>query len=312
MRRALLALAPAAVLALAACGSGTIESQFTPSRMVVFGDAFADPGNTGARYSVNDNGATNLWPQLVGANYGITVTGSASGGTNYATGNARIVLTPDAAGNGAPTIASQIDTFLAGNQFGPGDLVVIEGGFSDMIVQAQAYVAGTITGDQLTANVKQAAHDLAAQAKRLAAAGAQHVVIVSMYDLGKTPWAASINQAALLSTESITFNNTVLVDLVNEGRNMLYIDIALPLNLIESAPTAYSLTDATTVTCNSIDPGPGIGIGTGKVNSKLCTTATINTGQNYLTYLWADPVYLAPTGHARVADYVFGVVRNRW
>ena len=57
MRRVLLALAPAALLALAACGGGTIESQFKPTRMVVFGDALSDEGNTGTRYTVNDPSA---------------------------------------------------------------------------------------------------------------------------------------------------------------------------------------------------------------------------------------------------------------
>ena len=48
MRRALLALASAAALLVAACGSGTIESQLQPSRIVVFGDGFSDLGQAGA------------------------------------------------------------------------------------------------------------------------------------------------------------------------------------------------------------------------------------------------------------------------
>ena len=40
--RALLVLVPASALFLAACGSGTIESQFTPTRIISFGDAMSD------------------------------------------------------------------------------------------------------------------------------------------------------------------------------------------------------------------------------------------------------------------------------
>ena len=38
LRRAVLVAASAASLLLAACGSGTIESQLTPARIIVFGD----------------------------------------------------------------------------------------------------------------------------------------------------------------------------------------------------------------------------------------------------------------------------------
>ena len=45
LRRAALALAGASIALLSACGSGSVESQLTPARVVVFGDAMADVGN---------------------------------------------------------------------------------------------------------------------------------------------------------------------------------------------------------------------------------------------------------------------------
>lgn len=312
MRRVLLALAPAAALALAACGSGSIESQFQPSRMVVFGDALSDMGNTGARYTVN--GPTALWVKLMALNYNVALDTAVSGGTDYAYGNARVVQKPDAAGNNAtPTVKEQIDQFLAAK--GPlnsGDLVVINGGISDIIVQMQALRAGTITQDQFLANVKQAGHDFAAQAKRLVDAGATHVVVMGVPDLKATPWAVQINQQSLLSTASTAFNDAALVDLVNQGDKMLYVDLALLFNLMASSPGSYSLTDAANIACNSVDPGPGIGIGTGQVNSYLCTESTIAPGVNFTTYLWADAVYPTPSGHGRISDYTFSRVHNRW
>lgn len=310
MRRALLALAPAALLALAACGSGTIESQFRPSRVVVFGDAMSDLGNTGGRFTVNDGAS--LWVQGVAAGYGLTVDKSASGGTDYATGNARVTLQPDAAGGSAPTIQQQIDTFLASNTLGAGDLVVIQGGFADIIVQMQAFRAGTITSDQLIANAKQAGQDLAAQAQRLVAAGASHVVVLGVYDMGKTPWAAAIGQQSLLSTASTSFNNAALVALVNQGKNMLFIDQALLFNLMANNPTVYGFVDSTTFVCNVKDEGPGIGIGNNEVNSKLCTTSTIATGLTYTQHMWADAVYPNTPVHSQLSNYAFNLIHNRW
>ena len=312
MRRVLLALAPAALLALAACGGGTIESQFKPTRMVVFGDALSDQGNTGVHYSVNDGGG--MWVKLMALDYSVPLDPSATGGTDYATGNARVALEPDAAGNSAtPTVQGQVDTFLAANSsFTATDLVVINGGISDIIVQMQAYSAGTITQDQLIANVQQAGHDLATQVKRIVAAGASHVVVLGVPDLKATPWAVQIGQQPLLSTVSTDFNNALLVDLVNYGDKVLYIDAALLFNLMASSPGSYGMVNGANVVCTSVDPGPGIGIGPNQVNSALCTPSTIIAGAAYSQYLWADAVYPTPQGHSQLANYAFSRVHNRW
>jgi phospholipase/lecithinase/hemolysin len=315
MRRALIALAPAALLVLAGCGSGSIESQFRPTRMVVFGDAFSDVGqNGGKRYTVNDTSKT--WMEQVATNYGIsTLTASSAGGTDYATGNARVLLEPDAAGSTATmTIKEQIDAFLAanGNSVGAGDLVFLQGGLSDIVVQMQAYIAGTQTRDQMLANVKQAGLDFAEQARRLKAAGALHIAIVGAYDLAVTPWGISTGKAADITAATTTFNNAVLVSLVSEGESMLYIDTALLYNLMATNPASYGYTNVVDPACNSVDPGPGIGIGTGKVNSLLCTPTTHNTGVDYATYLWADPLYSTPPAHSRFASFAYTRVHDRW
>ncbi|MEJ6021526.1 SGNH/GDSL hydrolase family protein [Ramlibacter sp. PS4R-6] len=313
MRRVLFALAPAALLALGACGSGSIESQLVPTRLVVFGDGFADQGQAaGKRYTVNDTSKT--WPELIAADYGVTtLKASSAGGTNYATGNARVTLEPDAAGSTATlTIKEQVDAFLASSTPGATDLVILQGGLSDIIVQARAVIAGTQTRDQMLANVRQAGLDYADQARRLKAAGATHIAILGAYDLARTPWGISTGQQQLLTDATTAFNNAVLVSLVNEGQTMLYIDTALLFNLMTGNPASYALVNVGNPACTSVDPGPGIGIGTGQVNSLLCTTATIASGVDYATYLWADPVYPTPTGHSRFASFMFTRVHDRF
>jgi outer membrane lipase/esterase len=317
MRRVLTALAPAALLALAACGSGTIESQFVPTRVLAFGDGLTDLGQKGTRYTVNsvplNDASLSIWAQFVALDYGLGLSKASTGGTDYATGNARIVAKPDAAGDATtPTVNEQIDTFLATNTLGPNDLVLLNGGISDIIVQMAALRAGSQSTAQAVANVRQAGSDLAAQAKRLVAAGAQHIGIVGAYDLGRSPWAAAIGQQALLSTMSTEFNNGLLVGIVDQGKNMIYVDAALLFNLMTGNPTLYTLTDVTTPVCTSVDPGPGIGIGANQVNSALCTTSTIIAGVNFTTYMFADAVYPGPIAQSKLGDVAFQKIHSRW
>src|SRR4051812_36582307 len=94
IRRAVVGLASIALLALAGCGSGTIESQLKPTRVVAFGDAFTDEGQTAGRpYTVNDLQVNN-WAFDVSVAYGLNLAPSSVGGTNYAIGNARVLAHP--------------------------------------------------------------------------------------------------------------------------------------------------------------------------------------------------------------------------
>jgi len=313
-RRVLLALAPAALLALAACDSSTIESQFRPTRIVAFGDAMTDMGQVGARRHTIDN-AADVWVNYVARSYGIEtpLKAAAAGGTVYATENARITAKPDAAGNAAtPTIKEQIDTFLAGNSFGANDLVIMQGGISDLIVHIQAHRAGTLTREQMLAAVRQTGLDFAAQARRVVAAGAQHVLIMGMYDLSVTPYGIGTGIQSVVSEASRTYNDAVLVELVTEGQNMLFIDTALLYNLMVNNPAGYAFDSVTVPVCTSVDPGPGIGIGTNQVNARLCTSATTVAGSTVTRYLWADPVYPTSSGHSRLGEYAYSRVIQRW
>lgn len=311
MRRGLLALASASALLLAACGSGSIESQLQPSRIVVFGDGFSDVGQTGKRYTVNDGGI-NMWTQELAASFGITLTPVSAGGTAYATLNARIAAKPDAVGSTAtPTVAEQIDTFLAGSAVTGNDLVIVSGGISDIVAEMAQLNAGAQTSEQMLADVRQAGRDMGAQVHRLVAAGATHVVVVGTYDLGISPWARATGQASLLSEASTKFNTELLVSIVDLGATALYVDAALLYNLMYNNPALYSFANSMDPVCNSVDAGVGIGTGPGQVNSALCTTSTL-VDTNYGAFLFADRVYPAAAGHIKFGDYAYARVRARW
>lgn len=312
MRRALLAAASAAALVLAACGSGTIESELHPSRIVTFGDGLADLGQTGSSYTVNDGGIDN-WTQHVALSFGVELKPAVAGGTAFATGNARVSRKPDAAGNSAtPTVAEQIDAFIAGGPLGPNDVLIVNAGTADVVAEMARFTAGTQTREQMLDELKQVGRDLAAQVRRLVDAGAPHVVVVGTYDLGRSPWARAIGQEQLLADASARFNEQLLVSMVDLGHNVLYVDAPLVFNIMVTEPGVYGMTNSVDPVCTSVDPGPGIGIGPGQVNSALCTTATLPADANYNLFAFADRIYPTPSAHRAFGDYAYSRIRQRW
>lgn len=312
MRRTALVAACASAMLLAACGSSTTESAITPDRFIAFGDAHSDIGQKGSRYTVN-NGSVNNWTLQLASHYQKTLAPVSSGGLSYAQGNARIAAQPDAAGDAStPTITAQIDSFLATKTFAANDIVLLNGGISDLIVGMAAVRAGTLSSaDYLTQ-----AHDngvaLAAQVRRLVAAGAPHILMTGSYDLGKTPWATAIGQTELLSQASTRFNEAVLVAIEDLGEHVLFIDSAYYVNLFTSTGSAYSFTNSKAAVCTSVDAGNGIGTGTGQVNSALCTASTLLAGANADQYVFADNVYLAPSAHRQIGTFMYDKLRARW
>lgn len=301
---------------LAACGSSSTESALTPARLISFGDAFSDLGQTGGKYTVND-GSTNHWLQQLAARYGRTITASASGGTGFARASARVLGKPDPAGStDTPTLAEQIDAFLAANTFGGDDLVILSGGMADVVTEGKAFLAGTQTRAEMVARTRQAGDDLAAQAKRLVDAGARQVVVVGTINLGITPWGQASGEAGALQEASRNLNDAFLIASVEQklGTHVLYVDAAYYFNLAADSRTIrdFGLNNSVDVVCTSADPGPGIGLGAGQVNSALCTPGTIRPGANYNEYMFADALYTTPHLQRQFGDYTYDRTRNRW
>lgn len=313
MRRTALVTACATAVLLAACGSSTTESALSPSRFIAFGDGTADVGQNGASYTVND-GSVNNWTRYVAAQYGKELKASSQGGLSYAFGNARIAATPDAAGNTAtPTVAAQIDTFLAsGNTLQKDDVVLLSAGVSDMIVGLSAVIANTQTAAEYEASARTLGTQYADQIRRLTNAGAKQVVFSGTYDLGKSRWAIDQGQVAAAEAASKAFNEALLIGLNDLGNSVLYVDLAYYMNLYTYSPSSYGFSNATTPVCTMVDSGPGIGIGAGEINSALCTTSTLIAGANQDSYLFADKVYLTPSAYRQFGTYAYDKLRVRW
>jgi phospholipase/lecithinase/hemolysin len=309
-------LACASALLVAACGGG-VESQFTPVRIVAFGDAFADLGQNGARYTVNDPNATlsTNWSEFVARQYDRPLAPSAAGGTSYATGNARVTSDVDAAGGSAPSVTRQIDTFLAANggRVSADDLVIVNAGVSEIIVNGKGVIDGAQTRDQALAAVGQAGRELGAQVRRLVDAGAKHVLVIGSYNLERSPWARVTAREGLLKDLSGRYNDQLLIAIEPFGESALFVDAALYFNQVTGALGDAGLNNASDAVCTSVDPGPGIGIGPNEVNSNRCTPATILPGvTDYNLYLFADKVYPTPRGHHAFGEYVISRLRDRW
>jgi outer membrane lipase/esterase len=269
-------------------------------------------GQKGTRYTVND-GSVNNWTLQLASRYGKTITPVASGGLSYAAGNARITAKPDAAGDATTlTVTEQIDRFLASGTFGANDVVLINGGISDLIAGMAAVRAGTTTPADMVAAARKAGQELATQVRRLVNAGAKHVVVTGTYDLSKTPWATAISQTSLLNDASSRFNEGLLVNIVDLGANVLYMDAAYYVNLYTSSPGSYSFDNATTA---------GVHLGGRRQRHwhrrrpgqlGLCTTATLLPSANQNKYVFADAVYLTPSAHRQLGDYAYDRLRARW
>lgn len=314
LRRSVLASAGvSAALVLAGCGSSTIESALKPERFIAFGDGFSDIGQVGgARYTIND-GSVNNWTQQLAATYGLTLTPASAGGTSYAQGNARVTAHPDAAGNAStPTVTEQIDHFLAGGSFKDSDVVLVSAGVSDIVAHMAAVQAGTQTPAQMLEQAQQDGRALGAQISRTVAAGAKYVVVTGTYNLGRSPWAKAIHQEDLLTQASSKFNEAFLVSIVDQGAQVLYVDTAYYFNLLTASPSSYSFDNATTPICTSVDAGPGIGLGSGQVNSALCTSSTLLPGANSAQYVFADAVYFTPAAQRLFGTYTYDRLHARW
>jgi phospholipase/lecithinase/hemolysin len=308
---------------LASCGASSIKDPFRPTRIVVFGDALSD-NTSSAQYTVND-GLVNNWAKQIAAIYGVTNI------VSYAKGNARIVNPIGAAGVAVTSITAQTQT--VGLTFLPGDLVVINAGFSDVIAEAAA------TSSIATANTAAAAAGAAYAnlIRTMVAAGAQHIAVGNLYDLSKTPAAtltptntALTNLAVSNATRGVmvqAFNDALKINLGNSalgyiGDNVRLIDIEYYMNLTKVTPTIYSFVDSTTLACGAlaVDAGAGIGIGTGQVNASLCTPTTLNAAATattysanlYDNYVFADAVYPTPAFHRALGNYAYSLLIARW
>jgi phospholipase/lecithinase/hemolysin len=302
-------LAGALALLLASCGGGsTVVSDFRPTRVVVFGDAMADmklPGGT-ALYTINGDGSVNNWVRQLASYYSLTPDAS----NVKARAHARITDATGANNVSTTSVTSQISAWTGG--FTANDLVVVSAGTSDLIYEGNVAVVANTSAAQTTAatNVRQAARELATQIRQLVTNGAQRVMVLSPYNMGKTPWASSTSSTSFLETLSDEFYTELVYYISDLSDKVLVVDARVQMNSLVNS-TSYN---GSTVSCTSTATAPsvGIGIGAGTVDSSLCSSASLALGFDASKYLYADPVYPTPLAHRLLGEYAYSKLRSRW
>lgn len=282
---------------LSACGSGDIVSALQPSRFISFGDGLSDLGQSGSRYTIND-GTLNTWADRLANRYGKTLTAQAAGGLGYAQGHAATEAMPR-------SIEGQIDAFLSNQVLGTSDVVLMNIPVSYVLNPATAVKAGTLSESAAMQQIANHGVAFAAQVRRLIAAGAKYIVVVGVYDVGRSPYGIALNVPNLLTSEvqkssaAVThLNDTFKIEVVKLGANVLFVDGAYLVN-------------------RNVQYGPNWGF----VNSKapICTTSTALTctdstlvSSTKTQYLFADNIHLTPAGNQQLGDYAYDQLHGRW
>ncbi|WP_299792262.1 autotransporter domain-containing protein [uncultured Marivita sp.] len=171
----------------------------------------------------------------------------ALGGTIYAEGGSRVT---DPQGIGfnpslgitTRSLSEQVDRLLADRaEFGDNDLVILWGGANDVFAQAGAVGGGLIAPQDAAANMAQAASELVGLVERVRDAGAESVIVVTIPDIGTTPFGiASGPQGAGLQTAlTDAFNNTLLASI---GDRAVIVDSQKLLGAVQADPAKYGFT----------------------------------------------------------------------
>ena len=145
------------------------------TRLISFGDSLSDIGNlqTATISAPVSNGE--LWIQYLARDYlGLgQLTASNFGGTAYAWAGAASLT-----GFLPPSATSQIDYFLAGDSFGPNDLVTLWVGGNDFL---DSSTTGNLVGPDVLAD------RMVVLMQKLVANGAKHILFGNLPDMGSIP-----------------------------------------------------------------------------------------------------------------------------
>lgn len=302
-RRAVKSLLAAAVAALVACGGGTSQIEpFVPSRLVAFGDELSSLTPDGRKYMVNvlDEGSLDctaqpIWVQSLASIYSFV----------FAECNPDNVVEPKAlmravAGARTADLVTQVDAQLAALGVdadtlatvlvGANDILDLYGGFPD--------VPRTTLLQQARARGASAA----AQVNRLVSAGAR-VIVSTVPDMGLTPFALAekaantdADRAALLSDLSTEFNAGLRTTVLNDGRSVGLVLADEMVQAMHRSPASFGLGNVTEAACAAALPD--------------CTTATLVTGADPSTWLWADVLRLAYNAQNRLSTLAISRARN--
>lgn len=323
-----------AVCLLAACGGGGSDggssngsgNAATPPggvhlQVVSFGDSLSDVGTYapiaaavgGGRFTTNPG---QVWTQDVAQYYGDTLSAAftinlthaltAQSGLGYAEGGAT-VATPanlydfltDVIGNVEMPVNQQVSSYLARyGSFNANQLVLVWAGSNDVLR------AGTLPASAPV--VQTAATTLAQVVAQILLAGATHVVVINVPNIGLSPTGvASPDGGANLTQLSQIFNNTLTTALQANGLQgkVILVDSYTWMNQTIAAFQANGFTVSNT--SFACDPTK-----TPHATALLCSPATYVAPNADQTYVFADSLHPSTHSHALFAQFVEQQIAN--
>jgi phospholipase/lecithinase/hemolysin len=211
--------------------------------LVVLGDSLSDNGNAG-RFSDGP-----VWVERLAEALGLPLRPASQGGTNHAVGGAR-------AAGGPYDLRSQAAALLAArrSRLDPAALHVVWGGANDLLATWQA-------ADRDVA-AREAARAIGATVDRLAAAGAQHLLVPNLPDIGKAPavgllgpaWAAEARRLSLVYDAALERELAGIE--ARHGLRVRRLDVFALADRVAAEPEAFGFTDVARP-CRGLLGGPG-------------------------------------------------------
>ena len=298
------------------------------SSVVVFGDSLSDSGNlaqfdpvrtifgilqislpVGTSFTTNPDP---VWSEIVAQTFGASGTNSRAGGSNHAWGAACVnrdcsVLSILGEDYEIPTTEDQIDQYLAlsGGRAEPDTLYSMWGGGNDINGIAAALQSNALNAVSAAAAVANVAEAFVGQVRRLQEAGARHVLVFNLPDLGRTPYALAQTEqgaAAALSLLSGTYNQEIAARLASLEIGIVPINVAVLTNEIIEDPETYGFTNVTGAACPPSGL-PGLEVG----DSLICGPTDSGYGlppDTDETYFFADALHPTGAAHAIIANVV--------
>jgi phospholipase/lecithinase/hemolysin len=319
------AISAALFVVFAACGGGGGSSGGGGStnnppggiqlQIVSFGDSLSDVGTYapiasavgGGRFTTNPG---QVWSQDVAQYYGDTLSAaytisvthelSAQGGLGYAEGGST-VATPanqydflsNVIGNVEMPVNQQVSSYLSAHtSFNANQLVLVWAGAND-VLRAGSPPAATST-------VQQAATTLATLVGQIVQAGATHVVVVNVPNIGLSPKGLAASDGGANYTQlSQLFNTTLSAALQSNGLQgkVIEIDAYTWVTQMIANFTANGFTVSNTA--QACDPSK-----TPDDTSLLCSPPTYVSANADQTYMFADDLHPTTRLHALFAQYV--------
>ena len=299
---------PAVVASALAFGASASAVQF--QGVYIFGDSLSDSGIfrpqllafgiPAASVAVMGRFTTNpgpVWSEIIAQYYGGNRNPSnVAGGGIFAQSGARVAVDSSSILPGARQrpVTVQITEFLAANSgaANPNGLYAIWAGANDLL---QAGAAGVAS-----------ANDVAAQSARLRAAGARHIMVFNLPNVGLTPRAQAGGAAAVaqFTAASAGFNITLFNALAATGQRVIPVDTFSLLNEIAANASAFGFTNITGMACGPFPPFAP----TADSSALFCTPANMIAGATPNNYLFADGIHPSTGAHAIIADFAKSLI----